>query len=220
MTKRLKVNNVPDIKNSDGMWLRSYGKYGIEYRTRAGLLWNSILARCKVGGSVQKRLPSCVGSSNGFKDFQEFTTWATLQHGYLHKDVNGKFWQLDKDLSIFGNKIYSAETCIFVPHRINTLLTTPFSVETNYPIGVYWDKTECKFISKCRDGNGGGQVYLGSFDCKSEAHKAWQSFKSQVIQNFIIEDEDVKNHPLLVSVLDTHLKRIRADLQSNRETTR
>lgn len=220
MAKRLKVNNVPDLKNSDGLWLRSYGEYGIGYRTRAGLLWGSILARCKVGGSVQKRLPSCVGNSNGFKDFQEFTTWATLQYGYLHKDVNGKFWQLDKDLMVFGNKVYSAETCIFVPHRINTLLTTPFSIETNCPIGVYWDKIECKFISSCRDGTGGRQIYLGSFDCKFEAHKAWQMFKVQIIQQFIVQDEDVKNHLSLVGALETHLERIRCDLHSNRETTR
>lgn len=31
-------------------------------------------------------------------------------------------WHLDKDILLKGNKVYSPETCAFVPAKINSLL--------------------------------------------------------------------------------------------------
>lgn len=42
------------------------------------------------------------------------------------KWFNGNYikgYALDKDILIKGNKVYSPETCCFVPYEINTLVT-------------------------------------------------------------------------------------------------
>ena len=47
---------------------------------------------------------------------------------------------LDKDILIKGNKIYSQDTCIFVPKAINSLFTNRKRFRGEYPIGVYKGK--------------------------------------------------------------------------------
>lgn len=54
-------------------------------------------------------------------------------------------WHVDKDILFKGNKIYSPETCCFVPNEINILLTNRKSCRGNYPIGV--TKYRQKFIA-------------------------------------------------------------------------
>ena len=56
---------------------------------------------------------------------------------------------LDKDILIKGNKIYSPQTCCFVPENLNSLITKNDSIRNNLPIGVSWDKKKNKFISTC-----------------------------------------------------------------------
>ncbi|MNR09757.1 hypothetical protein D3C85_1259730 [compost metagenome] len=73
-----------------------------------------------------KRCYSCTDEYKNYHDkfvteewfnFQNFTDWALIQHGF-----NERKWQLDKDILVQGNKIYSPETCCFVPARINSLV--------------------------------------------------------------------------------------------------
>ena len=43
------------------------------------------------------------------------------------------------------NKIYSPDTCIFVPNRINCAFTKSNASRGKYPIGVSFDKKSNKF---------------------------------------------------------------------------
>lgn len=55
--------------------------------------------------------------------------------GTCIKTLMEKYWHLDKDILVAGNKIYSPETCLFVPNRINSLLIR--GVKTGpLPLGV------------------------------------------------------------------------------------
>ena len=45
-------------------------------------------------------------------------------------------WELDKDILVKGNKIYSPDTCCFVPKEVNTVFTKRQSKRGDYPIGV------------------------------------------------------------------------------------
>ena len=214
----IQVSNVLDFKDGNGLWVRSYNpSTNIQHTTRAGSLWSGINMRCKVGGSCQARRPTYVGTTNGFKDFQEFAEWCQHQYGYVNKESNGKFWQLDKDLKIQGNKVYSPETCIFVPNRINSLLTSCDSSRGSTPLGVCWHKGNMKFNSKCRD-KINGRRDLGCFDSELEAHQAWQRYKIDLIRRIIIEDAEIRNHLELVPILLAQAQRIEDDLLNNRET--
>ena len=216
--KRVCIGNVEDCKDGNGLWVKSYNPEPyVNYITRAAILWSGINKRCKVGGSEQARNPTYIGCTNGFKDFQEFAEWANAQYGYLHKEENGKFWQLDKDLKVFVNKEYSKDTCIFVPHRVNALLTASNATRGEFPIGVSWNIKNKKFQSRCKDGCGKNK-HLGYFDCALLAHQAWQQAKINLIRRVVVEDEEIRNHLELVPILLAQAQRIEDDLNNGRET--
>lgn len=218
MKQKIDNCNVPDFKDDSGNWVRSYHVTTdityINNHTRAGMLWKEINKRCKVGGYFQEKYQTYIGCLNGFCNFQEFAEWANSQYGYRLKNENNHFWDLDKDLKVFGNKEYSKDTCIFVPHRINKLLVP--SNKGPLPTGVASIKNSKKFRSKSKWNN--KEINLGYFDCPFEAHKAWQRYKIDLIRKICIDDSEVAAHSELVKILLCNAQRIEDDLLNNRST--
>lgn len=101
--------------------------------TRAYQTYNALVQRTKTGGKYQAKYLTYTSCSNGFGDFQAFADWATQQIGY---GVPG--YQLDKDLLVKGNKVYSEENCCFLPGEINNALQRDHSNKASgYPAGIY-----------------------------------------------------------------------------------
>lgn len=216
--KKTNIHNVPDIKDTNGKWIKSYCPSSYtQCHTRAGKLWHAVNFRCKIGGLTQNNRPTYLGVTNGFKDFQEFAEWCQHQYGYMNKEENGKYWALDKDLKIFGSKEYSRDSCIFIPSRINGLLLSRSAGRGKYPLGVHRVKQNNKFRAACQVGTGIPR-HLGYFDCPMEAHKAWQRYKIDLIRRMILEDQEVKKHLELVKILIDQANRIEYDLLNNIET--
>ena len=67
-------------------------------------------------------------------NFQNFAKW--YEDNYY--ECNGEEMSLDKDILIKGNKIYSPNTCVFTPQRINVLFTKSDANRGEYPIGVHY----------------------------------------------------------------------------------
>lgn len=139
--------------------------------------------------------------------------------------------QLDKDLLVKGNKEYSANACVFVPTRINTLLIDSGSARGDYPLGVYYQQkskgmvSELKkpYIAQVNKGEGKRQKYLGTFATRGEAHKAWQLAKADVINTTVDwwKTEVSVNHTYRQDVADALLERsnkLRYDAEYNIET--
>ena len=133
-----------------------------------------MLNRC-YGKSYQSRNPNYYGCTVDKKwlSFTEFKSWMENQ------DWKGK--QLDKDIKIIGNKIYSSETCLFVTQKINVLLINSKASRGIYPIGVSFDKTSNSFKSECMQN--GKKKHLGRFDSPITAHLAYIKFKNKVIED-------------------------------------
>ena len=53
-----------------------------------------------------------------------------------------KGYSLDKDLLFPGNRVYSPQTCCFIPPEINTRLISHSKRKTEQPIGVTVDKKQ------------------------------------------------------------------------------
>lgn len=179
--------------NKSNKLVRGIGDKGLDYpccngksRLKEYDLWSSMLLRCTV--NYKDKCPTYDGTtcSENFKSYSYFYEWCNRQIGFNKKDENGKIFQLDKDLLLKGNNVYSEDTCVFVPQRLNKLLTKRLAKRGEYPIGVNKDKDSSKFRARCGDGYG---VYkhIGQFNTPQDAFQAYKVFKESIIKK-IAED--------------------------------
>ena len=82
--------------------------------------WRHMLARCYCS-STKKRQPTYEGChvSEDFKHYIKFKQWFDTQTGCDDED-----YQLDKDLLVNGNQLYSEATCCLLPRKLNSYLTS------------------------------------------------------------------------------------------------
>ena len=140
-------------------------------------LWRDMLKRC-YSDTYQKKYPTYIGCkmSDKFKSYEYFYEWYHNQIGF---GVKG--WQLDKDLLVKGNKVYSESTCVFIPKEINQLLTKRASSRGEHLIGVCWDKRHKAFKAQVGK-NKGKQENLGYYNTELEAYKAYKIAKESFIK--------------------------------------
>mgnify|MGYP003402228673 CR=1 FL=1 len=150
--------------------------------TKEYSLWAGMLERCTEKLCAKFPTYNGVACSENFKSYSYFYEWCKNQKGFSNIDEKGNCWQLDKDLLIKGNKLYSEDTCVFVPHRINALLTKCNASRGNFPIGMYFNKRNNKYKVRCGEG-GGKTKYLGLFSTKEEAFITYKTFKEQLIKD-------------------------------------
>ena len=148
------------------------------YRT-----WIGMLERC-YSSKYQERHPTYKGCSvsEEWLIFSAFKSWMEKQNW------EGK--QLDKDLLFQGNKIYGADTCVFVTGVVNKFTNDNGADRGEWLIGVGWHKGANKFQSHCRNPFTKKQEYLGSFSCEQEAHEAWRKRKLELAHLLAAEQSD------------------------------
>lgn len=86
---------------------------------------------------------------------------------------------LDKDILCKGNKVYSPETCIFVPHTINTLFLRCQKNRGHLPIGVCFDKSKKKYCAGL--GINHKNIKLGVYNTPEEAFAEYKRHKEALI---------------------------------------
>ena len=145
--------------------------------TKDYALWKGMLKRC-YSDTFKKKYPTYEGCevSDNFKYYEYFYEWCHKQIGF---SVDG--FELDKDLLIKGNKVYSETTCVFIPQEINTLLTKSTSSRGEHLIGVSWSNTNKAFEARVSK-NKGKSEYLGSFETELEAYNAYKTAKESFIK--------------------------------------
>ena len=157
----------------------SDGKKLKEYR-----VWNKMLCRC-YNEDFHKKQPSytnCTASEN-FKYYPFFKDWCNNQIGFGNEG-----WQLDKDILIKGNKIYSEDTCCFVPPEINSLFIKCDRSRGEYPLGVNYHKASGKFAAQINIKM--KRVHLGLFDTIDEAFLAYKMSKESQIKELANKYKD------------------------------
>lgn len=93
-----------------------------------------------------------------------------------NQDHAGK--DLDKDLRILGNKIYSPTACMFVTQEINKFTSDGGAYPGRYLIGVCSRKRGGKFYAQL-SWSQGKREYLGAFATELEAHCCWARAKRE-----------------------------------------
>lgn len=141
-------------------------------------IWRSMLQRC-YDDEFHKKYPTykdCTVTEE-WLNFQNFTEWY-IDNYY---EVDKGRMNLDKDMLIKGNKIYSPETCIFVPQKVNLLIVKNDAIRGDLPIGIHFEKQTNKYKAQCKIGN--GQVKnLGRFDTIEDAFLVYKKFKEKYIK--------------------------------------
>lgn len=118
--KKGEVKN-PYHPNVYGVGYYGQGKYKSSINgkpTKVYNHWRDMLRRCYDPYYLNKE-PTYIDCyvCEEWHNFQNFSEWF-YKHYY---EIPNERIELDKDILFKGNKIYSPETCILVPQRINTL---------------------------------------------------------------------------------------------------
>lgn len=131
--------------------------------------WASMLSRC-YSPRVQKLQPSYGGVTvcEGWLTFSNFKSWMEKQ------DWEGK--ELDKDLLVPGNLVYSPDTCVFIEKRINLFLSKG-SMLNGTTVGISFNNRSGKYRAQCSNPFTGKNEYLGSFDNPEDACLAYMRKK-------------------------------------------
>jgi len=145
------------------------GKHTKEYK-----VWRSMLNRV-YGKAYLQNTPSYLGCSvsDTFLYYHLFYNWCQIQIGF-----NAIGYDLDKDLLIKGNKLYSEDTCVFLPNTVNLLLTNCKAARGMLPIGV--TKAANKFRAQCNIDS--KPKHIGMYDTPELAFQAYKTFKEAYIK--------------------------------------
>lgn len=161
--------------------------------------WSQMLMRC-YSSKYQKNKQSYIGCSvcDEWLYFSNFKKWfdAHYKDGYA----------LDKDILIQGNKVYSPESCCFVPQFINSILSNCYA-HGEFKQGVSWNSKRGLFeanVSKY-----GKNIALGCFDSENEAFNAYCTAKYAYIKEVAIKafndnkiDDNVYDALLKYKIID------------------
>lgn len=147
--------------------------------------WVSMLQRCySQKNEVLKRNYKDCTVSEGFKYFPTFLEWWLEKS----KGIDIKL-QLDKDILVKGNKIYSEDTCALVPRDINMLCIKRNKARGKYPIGVTYCKRSKKYKAQFSKFN--VITNLGSHDSVESAFLAYKIAKEEYVKEVANKYKDV-----------------------------
>ena len=137
-------------------------------------LWNSLLKRCYSLKTQEKR-PTYRGcqASESFKNYSYFHNWCQTQVGFGREG-----YHLDKDLIFKGNKLYSEDTCLFLPSELNVLLTSRKAARGILPVGVSANGNG--FQAETHHGT--NSPYIGRFNTPELAFQAYKQVKEAFIK--------------------------------------
>ena len=176
----------PYEKRYFGVGYLGEGKYKTRENgksTKCYYTWIHMLERCYSEKYKNKysTYEGCIVCEE-WLNFQNFAKW--FYENYY--EIEGERIELDKDILIKGNKVYSPNTCVFVPQRINSLFIKCNKNRGAYPVGVSYHKKNNKYVASCRvvnfKLNKSKDKYLGSYNTLEEAFKVYKQFKEKYIK--------------------------------------
>lgn len=135
-------------------------------------LWTRMLERC-YDKKIHRKKPT-------YKKCTVAEDWLTYSNfkRWFEDPTNGyrEGYHLDKDILVKGNKVYSPETCCFVPNEINVLFQED-NITRQYPRGVSVHKDRIIV----RIARGGKNKEFGGFKTIEDASEFYKSLKREYI---------------------------------------
>ena len=184
-TQQLREGCVRNVyaRTMVGVGFIGEGDYGAKDGNRASLAhraWSDMFSR--VYRDFAKEFYKDCTICKEWHNFQNFAKWYVNQKGY------GLGYELDKDLLVKGNKIYSPETCCLVPVEINLSIVGSRSFRGDYPVGVTKMSRGGGYVA--RISKFGNPTYLGSYSNPKEAFLHFKSEKEAYLKELAIKYKD------------------------------
>lgn len=130
-----------------------------------------------------------------WKSFMAFREWWMSNH------IDG--YHLDKDL-LSDSKVYSPETCIYVPRWLNNFTVDGGTARNGRLIGAWFDSSRGKFEAQCNNPFTKKQERLGRFESPLDAHNAWKSRKLEMALKLKdkMDEIDVRIYPRVIEIIN------------------
>ena len=159
------------------------GSENVDCKSESYLKWHDMLNRC-YNAKFHERQPQYMRCTvcEEWLNYSNFKVW------YEKNKIHEMSLDLDKDILFKGNKVYSPETCCFVPHALNTLFLSKKADRGDYPIGVSYEKDKKKF--RAAMAFIGEQVKLGTFDTAEAAFTRYKGYKEDFIKDMAEQYRD------------------------------
>lgn len=116
--------------------------------------------------------------------FKNFIEWLKTQSNYKYLKENNIRFEVDKDIKINNNKLYSPNSCYVVPNYINSMVESKKSMFKGgkYPIGITVDKRQKNIIYIARVSEYGKKVEVGRSKVLREAMYMYKKEKERYVK--------------------------------------
>lgn len=152
--------------------------------------WQGILAR-----AYSPTILKWNKTYEGVSVCDEWLTFSNFRAWMIEQDWEGK--QLDKDLLVKGNKVYSPETCVFISERLNTFIQDAYDSEKGFSVGVSLFRNG-KYRARIRDGGEG--EHLGYYTTYEEARAVYDKRKLEIARELIEQESNLLVKEVLESI--------------------
>lgn len=150
------------------------GEYSSKTHQKFYKIWHKMFER-SYDSKRHERQPNYIGTTvcKEWHNFQNFAKW--LEENYIEG------FHLDKDLlqENVGNKVYSPDTCVFLPQQINSFITNIQSNNTSGFTGVFFSKHKRRYTAQTYCFVTKKHLCLGYFVDKEEASKAYMKARKK-----------------------------------------
>lgn len=141
--------------------------------------WRGALRR-SYDDKFQTKFPLYLGCSVDprWHNYQRFGEWSDQQ-------VFEKGYKLDKDLLVYGNKVYGPDTCVYLPNELNCIISDQWRPNRGLPKGVSLTanpKARKKRFVASLQRKTTNNANLGYFETPEEAFEVYKYEKEKYIK--------------------------------------
>lgn len=182
----LKTNNIrnpfyPTVQGIGYIGVGDFTSVKGSIGREAYVKWQSMLERCYSNKDKHSAYDDCSVHPD-WHNFQNFAEWCVSQKYY------GAGYDIDKDILVTGNRIYSKDACCLVPEEINAMVVGLRFIGAKNDIGVDYNESTRKYVAKVSVGK--YQKYIGSYKTLEEAREAYIDLKKRYFKNMVIVHND------------------------------
>lgn len=149
--------------------------------------WLSMIRRC-YDNKFHERQRTYEGATVCYSWllFSNFRGWVILE------DCDHSNLELDKDVKIKGNKIYSPDTCLLIPKCVNSIFKVSSKRNNTLPDGVSFTASTGRYRSQIR--LNGKSKHLGYFSDAESAFRAYKIERNKKIRSIMSSNSSIAKY--------------------------